>query len=48
MDVWVDFGEPILDAQWEQLLAKTQDVINAKIVDFQEIIAKNETNTEGV
>jgi lyso-ornithine lipid O-acyltransferase len=36
MNVWLDFGTPILDSNWEQLLAKTQSAINAKIVELKE------------
>lgn len=36
MNVWIDFGAPILDANWEQLLAKTQAAIDAKIVELGE------------
>jgi lyso-ornithine lipid O-acyltransferase len=39
--VWIDFGAPILDAHWEQLLAKTQAAIDAKVADFQQFKAKN-------
>jgi lyso-ornithine lipid O-acyltransferase len=35
MNVWLDFGAPILDADWEQLLAKTQNAINEKIVELK-------------
>lgn len=40
MDVWIDFGAPILDADWEQLLAKTQTAIDAKVADFQQFKAE--------
>ncbi len=36
MNVWVDFGAPILEANWEQLLAKTQKAIDAKLVELKE------------
>jgi lyso-ornithine lipid O-acyltransferase len=36
MNVWIDFGAPISDEDWEQLLAKTQNAINAKLVELQE------------
>ena len=35
LDVWVDFGTPLLDPNWEQLLAKTQGVIDAQLRNFQ-------------
>ena len=35
MDVWMDVGTPIADADWEQLLAKTQTVIDAKLMELQ-------------
>jgi lyso-ornithine lipid O-acyltransferase len=34
MNVWVDFGAPISDTDWEQLLAKTQKAINEKLVEL--------------
>lgn len=33
MDVWMDIGSPIADADWEQLLLKTQRAIDAKLTD---------------
>ena len=36
MNVWIDFGTPISDSNWEQLLAKTQAAINAKVVELKE------------
>ena len=41
MAVWIDFGAPILDANWEQLLEKTQTSIDAKVADFQQFKAEN-------
>ncbi|MDZ7877249.1 MAG: lysophospholipid acyltransferase family protein [Saprospiraceae bacterium] len=35
MNVWIDFGKPILDGNWETLLAKTQTAINEKIVELR-------------
>jgi lyso-ornithine lipid O-acyltransferase len=36
LDVWIHFGTPIFDTNWEQLLAKTQTFIDAQLLDFQE------------
>jgi lyso-ornithine lipid O-acyltransferase len=36
MNVWIDFGTPILDANWESLLAKTQVAIDEKMVELHE------------
>jgi 1-acyl-sn-glycerol-3-phosphate acyltransferase len=36
MDVWLDVGAPISDANWEQLLSKTQAVIDAQLMDLQD------------
>jgi lyso-ornithine lipid O-acyltransferase len=36
MNVWLDFGAPILDANWESLLAKTQAAIDEKIGELRE------------
>jgi lyso-ornithine lipid O-acyltransferase len=47
MAVWIDFGAPILDANWEQLLVKTQAEIDAKVIDFQQFMPKNAFYTEG-
>jgi lyso-ornithine lipid O-acyltransferase len=35
MDVWMHVGEPIADADWAQLLLKTQTAIDGKLRDFQ-------------
>jgi lyso-ornithine lipid O-acyltransferase len=36
IDVWIDFGTPISDADWEQLLAKTQAVIDTTLQELCE------------
>jgi lyso-ornithine lipid O-acyltransferase len=36
MNVWIDFGTPILDADWEQLLAKTQAAIDVKMSELKQ------------
>lgn len=38
LDVWIDFGAPIFDQNWEQLLVKTQATIDAQLLDFQQKI----------
>ena len=38
--VWIDFGTPISDSNWETLLEKTQNAINAKSLDLQKKIAE--------
>jgi lyso-ornithine lipid O-acyltransferase len=35
MNVWIDFGTPISDADWELLLAKTQAAINVKMAELR-------------
>jgi lyso-ornithine lipid O-acyltransferase len=35
MNVWIDFGTPISDANWENLLAKTQAVIDEKMGELR-------------
>ena len=36
MDVWMDFGTPISNTNWEQLLSKTQAAIDAKLMGLQD------------
>ncbi len=35
MNVWLDYGAPIADTNWAQLLSKTQTSINEKLVELQ-------------
>ncbi len=37
VEVWIDFGAPISDTNWKQLLVKTQTAIDAKLMDLQSL-----------